>query len=45
MNVSRVPMGPLVRELKLFLVAHGFVLILLTFYTPHKHLFTPRAGL
>ena len=30
-NVSRVPMGPLVRELIPFLWAHGVVLILLTF--------------
>jgi C4-dicarboxylate transporter, DctM subunit len=30
-NVSRVPMGPLVRELMPFLWAHGAVLVLLTF--------------
>ena len=30
-NVARVPMGPLVRELKPFLWAHGVVLLLLTF--------------
>ncbi len=30
-NVSRVPMGPLVRELVPFLWAHGAVLVLLTF--------------
>jgi tripartite ATP-independent transporter DctM subunit len=30
-NVSRVPLGPLVRELKPFLVAHGGVLVILTF--------------
>ena len=30
-NVSRVPLGPLVRELKPFLLAHGAVLLLLTF--------------
>jgi C4-dicarboxylate transporter, DctM subunit len=30
-NVSRVPMGPLVRELMPFLWAHGLVLIVLTF--------------
>jgi C4-dicarboxylate transporter, DctM subunit len=30
-NVSRVPLGPLVRELKPFLLAHGVVLIILTF--------------
>lgn len=30
-NVSRVPLGPLMRELKPFLVAHAFVLVILTF--------------
>jgi C4-dicarboxylate transporter DctM subunit len=30
-NVSRVPLGPLVRELKPFLLAHGAVLVILTF--------------
>ena len=30
-NVSRVPLGPLVRELKPFLWAHGVVLVVLTF--------------
>jgi C4-dicarboxylate transporter, DctM subunit len=30
-NVSRVPLGPLVRELKPFLLAHGVVLVILTF--------------
>ncbi|MDB5942293.1 MAG: dicarboxylate transporter, DctM subunit [Ramlibacter sp.] len=30
-NVARVPLGPLVRELKPFLVAHGVVLVILTF--------------
>ncbi|HEX7889423.1 MAG TPA: TRAP transporter large permease [Ramlibacter sp.] len=30
-NVSRVPLGPLMRELKPFLYAHGIVLVLLTF--------------
>jgi C4-dicarboxylate transporter DctM subunit len=41
-NVSRVPMSALVRELKPFLVAHGVVLVLLTFvpalstWLPHQ---------
>ena len=41
-NVSRVPMSALVRELKPFLVAHGIVLVLLTFvpalstWLPHQ---------
>lgn len=30
-NVSRVPLGPLLRELRPFLVAHGVVLVALTF--------------
>lgn len=30
-NVSRVPLGPLVKELKPFLVAHAVILMLLTF--------------
>jgi C4-dicarboxylate transporter DctM subunit len=30
-NVARVPLGPLVRELKPFLVAHSVVLVILTF--------------
>jgi tripartite ATP-independent transporter DctM subunit len=30
-NVARVPLGPLVRELKPFLLAHGAVLVILTF--------------
>jgi tripartite ATP-independent transporter DctM subunit len=30
-NVSRVPLGPLMRELKPFLIAHGGVLVILTF--------------
>ena len=30
-NVARVPLGPLVRELKPFLLAHGVVLVILTF--------------
>jgi tripartite ATP-independent transporter DctM subunit len=30
-NVSRVPLGPLVRELRPFLIAHGLVLLVLTF--------------
>ena len=41
-NVSRVPMGPLVRELKPFLWAHGIVLVLLTFM-PFLSTFLPRA--
>ena len=41
-NVSRVPMGPLVRELKPFLWAHGIVLVLLTFL-PVLSTFLPRA--
>jgi C4-dicarboxylate transporter, DctM subunit len=41
-NVSRVPMGPLVRELKPFLVAHGIVLVLLTFL-PALSTFLPCA--
>ena len=41
-NVSRVPMSALVRELKPFLVAHGIVLVVLTFvpalstWLPHQ---------
>ena len=30
-NVSKVPLTELTRELKPFLIAHGFVLVLLTF--------------
>ena len=30
-NVARVPMGPLVRELKPFLLAHGVILLIITF--------------
>ncbi|MDT7834426.1 TRAP transporter large permease [Aquabacterium sp. OR-4] len=41
-NVAKVPMGPLVRELRPFLCAHGVVLLLLTFvpalstWLPHQ---------
>lgn len=41
-NVAKVPMGPLTRELKPFLWAHGLVLVLLTFvpalstWLPHQ---------
>jgi tripartite ATP-independent transporter DctM subunit len=41
-NVSRVPLGPLVRELKPFLVAHGVVLVALTF-VPALSTWLPRA--
>jgi C4-dicarboxylate transporter, DctM subunit len=41
-NVSRVPMGPLVRELMPFLWAHGVVLVLLTF-VPALSTWAPRA--
>jgi len=41
-NVSRVPMGPLVRELVPFLWAHGVVLVLLTF-VPALSTWAPRA--
>ncbi|HSV54935.1 MAG TPA: TRAP transporter large permease [Burkholderiaceae bacterium] len=40
-NVSRVPMGPLVRELAPFLWAHGLVLIVLTF-VPALSTWLPR---
>ena len=40
-NVSRVPMSALVRELKPFLVAHGIVLVLLTF-VPALSTWLPR---
>jgi len=41
-NVSRVPMGPLVKELVPFLWAHGVVLVLLTF-VPALSTWAPRA--
>lgn len=41
-NVSRVPMGPLVKELMPFLWAHGLVLVVLTF-VPALSTWLPRA--
>jgi tripartite ATP-independent transporter DctM subunit len=41
-NVSRVPMGALVRELKPFLWAHGVILLLITF-VPALSTWLPRA--
>jgi C4-dicarboxylate transporter DctM subunit len=41
-NVARVPLGPLVRELKPFLLAHGVVLMVLTF-VPALSTWLPRA--
>ena len=41
-NVSRVPMGPLVRELVPFLWAHSAVLVLLTF-VPALSTWAPHA--
>jgi C4-dicarboxylate transporter DctM subunit len=41
-NVSRVPLGPLMRELKPFLLAHGIVLVILTF-VPALSTWLPRA--
>ncbi len=41
-NVSKVPLGALTRELKPFLWAHGFILVLLTF-VPALSTWAPRA--
>ncbi len=41
-SVARVPIGPLVRELKPFLMAHGVVLVVLTF-VPALSTWLPRA--
>lgn len=41
-NVARVPLGALTRELKPFLLAHGFILVLLTFI-PALSTWAPRA--
>jgi C4-dicarboxylate transporter DctM subunit len=41
-NVARVPLGPLVKELRPFLLAHGVVLVALTF-VPALSTWLPRA--
>ena len=41
-NVSKVPLSDLVRELKPFLIAHGVVLVILTF-VPSLSTWLPRA--
>jgi TRAP-type C4-dicarboxylate transport system permease large subunit len=41
-NVAKVPLGALTRELKPFLLAHGVILMLLTFL-PALSTWAPRA--
>jgi hypothetical protein len=41
-NLSKVPLSDLVRELKPFLIAHGVVLVILTF-EPSLSIWLPRA--